>query len=100
MEFLSVLPVFAALTIGIGLGGAAGWAFARARAAREVAEQTVTLARLTAQLEAERQTAADRQALLESADTRLRDVFASVSAEALRAKTAFGDFQKQATTDL
>ncbi|MEE2636818.1 MAG: DNA recombination protein RmuC [Acidobacteriota bacterium] len=67
------------------------------------------LARTTAELEAERQSASDRGRLLERAEQTLREAFASVSADALRAnnqsflqlaQVSLREFQKQATVDL
>ena len=101
--------VFVTLAVGVGAGAAIGWALARARGARELADTATALARVTAELEGERRIAADRQALLQQADTRLREAFASASAEALRtnsqsflelATASLGRFQQQATTDL
>jgi DNA recombination protein RmuC len=101
--------VFVTLAVGLGVGAATGWALARARGAQDVADTATALARVTAELEGERRVAADRQAVLLEADTRLRDAFATASAEALRAnsqsflelaKASLGQFQKQATTDL
>ena len=101
--------VFVTLGVGVGAGAAIGWALARARGARELADTATALARVTAELEGERRIAADRQALLQQADTRLREAFASASAEALRtnsqsflelATASLGRFQQQATTDL
>ena len=97
------------LVVGLGVGAATGWSLARVRGAHEAADTATALARATAQLEGERRTAADRQALLEQADIRLREAFASVSADVLRtnsqsflqlAKASLGEFQQQATTDL
>ena len=74
--------------------------------ASELAERLV---RTTAELDGERKSTAERLRLLEQAEHSLREAFASVSAEALRAnnqsflqlaKTALGEFQKQATVDL
>lgn len=67
------------------------------------------LARVTAELEAERRAGADRRALLEQTDARLREVFGALSMEALQrnsqqfldlARTSLGDLQKHATADL
>ena len=78
-------------------------------AQQEATALSQTHARVAAQLDAERKAAADRLASLEQADVKLRETFATLSAEALRnnnqsflelAKTSLGDFQKQATLDL
>lgn len=66
-------------------------------------------ASLSAELAGERRSAAEKLALLEEAQRRLRDAFQALSAEALRdnnrsflelAKASLGEFQKTATTDL
>ena len=79
-------------------------------AARQRAnELTERLVRATAELDGERRSANDRQRLLEQAEQTLREAFASVSAEALRAsnqsflqlaKASLSEFQKQAVVDL
>ena len=93
------------LALGAVLGGLAGWLLARTRVPALREER----ARLLAQLDAERRTAADRTALLERAEATLRDAFASLSAEALRqnnqsflalAQTKLGEFQRTASSDL
>ncbi len=78
--------------------------------ARElINDLSAQLARTTAELEAERQSASDRGRLLERAEQTLREAFASVSADALRAnnqsflqlaQVSLREFQKQATVDL
>ncbi len=101
------------LVLGLGLGLAGGWALGRAREAREHAERQARLSAETASakasLAAERKATADREALLEQTDERLRATFAVLSAEALRtnnqsfldlAKTSLAEYQQQATTDL
>ena len=97
------------LVVGLGVGAATGWSLARVRGAHEAADTATALARATAQLEAERNAALERKALLDQADARLREAFAAVSADVLRAnsqsflqlaKASLGEFQKQATTDL
>ena len=74
--------------------------------ASELAERVI---RATAELDGERRSTAERVRLLEQAEQTLREAFAAVSAEALRAnnqsflqlaKTALGELQKQATVDL
>ena len=82
---------------------------ALADARQRSGELTERLVRATAELDGERRSASDRLKLLEQAEQTLRDAFASVSAEALRAnnqsflqlaKTSLGEFQKQAAVDL
>ena len=72
-------------------------------------ELTERLVRATAELDGERRSADDRLRLLEQAEQTLREAFASVSAEALRAnnqsflqlaKASLSEFQKQAVVDL
>jgi DNA recombination protein RmuC len=87
---------------GITLGGATGalvaWLAGR-----------VANARILARLEAERQGSAEKLALLARAESRLREAFSSLSAEALRqnnqsflelAQTKLGELQQSASTDL
>jgi DNA recombination protein RmuC len=87
---------------GITLGGATGalvaWLAGR-----------VATARILARLEAERQGSAEKLALLARAESRLREAFSSLSAEALRqnnqsflqlAQTKLGELQQSASTDL
>jgi DNA recombination protein RmuC len=87
---------------GIALGAAAGalvaWLAGR-----------VATARILARLEAERQGSAEKLALLARAETRLREAFSSLSAEALRqnnqsfldlARTKLGELQQSASSDL
>lgn len=75
----------------------------------QAAEQSERLVRATAELDGERRAGADRIRLLEQAEQTLRDAFATVSADALRAnnqsflqlaKASLSEFQKQAVVDL
>ena len=75
----------------------------------EVAAARAECARAGAALEAERATSAEKLALLQSAEVKLRETFASLSATALRqnndaflqlAKTSLSEYQKTATMDL
>jgi DNA recombination protein RmuC len=93
------------LWIGVVIGALAGWLIARARLPALREER----ARLMAQLEAERRSSADRSALLDRAESTLRDAFASLSAEALRhnnqsfltlAETRLSELQRAAASDL
>lgn len=88
-------------TIGL-LAGLAWWFHGRARHAAETA-------RLVAELDAERRTAAEKLTALDRAGGTLRDAFAALSAEALRqnnqsflelARASLAEFQTQAATDL
>jgi DNA recombination protein RmuC len=93
------------LWIGVVIGALASWLVARARLPALREER----ARLVAQLEAERRSAADRTALLDRAESTLRDAFASLSAEALRhnnqsfltlAETRLSELHRSAAGDL
>lgn len=87
-----------ALTLGALAGALAAWLAGRSR-----------VARLEERLDAERRAAGEKVALLQRAETSLRDAFASLSAEALRqnnqsflalAQTKLGEFQQSASSDL
>jgi len=102
MDFSSLLV---GLAIGTVIGALAAWLIARARTPALREER----ARLMAQLDAERRTAADRTTLLERAEVTLRDAFASLSADALRqnnesflalAQVKLGELQHSAASDL
>ena len=76
---------------------------------RELSELAAAKERLTAELEHERRSGADKLALLADAQTKLRDAFQTLSAEALRqnnqsfldlARASLGEFQKIAVADL
>jgi DNA recombination protein RmuC len=93
------------LWIGVVIGALASWLVARARIPALRDER----ARLVAQLEAERRSASDRSALLDRAESTLRDAFASLSVEALRhnnqsfltlAETRLSELQRRAAGDL
>lgn len=83
---------------GIAAGALVAWLAARAG-----------IARLATQLDAERRAAGEKLAVLEQAETKLREAFASLSAEALRrnnqsfldlARSQLGEFQQSASSDL
>ena len=95
--------------LALALGGAIGalWATSRTRGAHESALQE--RAALAAALEAEKRSAAEKVALLREAETKLRDAFSALSAQALKqnsesflqlARASLGEFQKTATMDL
>lgn len=93
------------LWIGVVIGALASWLVARVRLPALREER----ARLVAQLDAERRSSADRSALLDRAESTLRDAFASLSAEALRhnnqsfltlAETRLSELQRAAAGDL
>ncbi len=102
----------------IGIAGAAvgaliGWLVSLAVAGREKSQLAADLAAERAasatRLEAEQRLAAEKLSLLREAESRLREAFASLSAEALRgnsqsfldlARASFGEYQRAAATDL
>lgn len=99
--------VVAALSLALGVAVGALWSGSKGRAAHERALQEK--AALAASLEAERRSTADKIALLKEAESKLRDAFAALSADALKqnsesflqlARTSLGDFQRSATMDL
>lgn len=99
--------VVALLSLALGAAVGALWTSSRGRAAHEAALQE--RAALAASLEAERRSAADKVALLKDAESKLRDAFAALSADALKqntesflqlARTSLGEYQKAATMDL
>jgi DNA recombination protein RmuC len=125
---VNILPIvlFAA---GVALGlvvALAVWGFARSAMAQtqvQLATREAALARLQqdlsaaqqdrarlgAELEAERNAGGDRLALLQDAESKLRDAFSALSSEALRqnnqsflalAKTSLSEFQQTARFDL
>ena len=98
---MDLLSFVVGAAIGL-LAGLALWFYGRARHVAEAA-------RLVAELDAERRSAAEKLAALDRAGATLRDAFAALSAEALRqnnqsflelARASLGEFQKQAATDL
>lgn len=75
----------------------------------EVTQLTQAQARLETELANERRATAEKLAVLQEAETKLREAFQALSAEALRhnsqsflelAKASLGEFQKSATSDL
>ncbi len=86
------------VALGLAMGGLVAWLAGR-----------VTAARILARLDAERQGSAEKLALLAQTETKLREAFSSLSAEALRrnnqsflelAQTKLGELQQSATSDL
>jgi DNA recombination protein RmuC len=86
------------VVLGLAMGGLVAWLAGR-----------VTTARILARLDAERQGSAEKLALLAQTETKLREAFSSLSAEALRrnnqsflelAQTKLGELQQSATSDL
>ena len=86
------------LLLGAIAGGLVAWLAARGK-----------IARLDERAAAERRAAGEKLALLEQAELKLREAFASLAAEALRqdnqsflalAQTKLGEFQQSAASDL
>jgi len=119
-------PAVAGISLGLAIG-AIVWSLMQGRRAAELRALLVhreamfsTLqhdlgaareecALVGAQLEAARSTSAEKIALLQGAETRLREAFSALSSEALKqnnesflqlARTSLGEFQRAATTDL
>ncbi len=99
--------VVALLSLALGVALGALWSISRSRGAHEAVLQE--RAGLAAALDAERRSAAEKVALLKDAETKLRDAFSALSADALErnsesflqlARTSLGEFQKTATLDL
>jgi len=95
------------LSLALGIFAGALWMSSRSRVSHEIVLQEK--ASLAAALDAERRASTDKIALLQDAETKLRDAFSTLSSEALRAnsesflhlaRTSLGEFQKTATMDL
>ncbi len=125
MDFFSIALFAAGVAIGLVVAVAV-WAFARsamaqthgqlaardaahARLQEELSTSQQDRARLGAELEAERTAAGARLALLQDAESKLREAFSALSSEALRqnnqsflalAKTSLSEFQQTARLDL
>jgi len=110
------LGTLSLLAMAVLFAGAV-WLVMRARADREVAivrsqlaaELAGTRARLEAELAAERKSTAEKVALLQNAEVKLREAFAALSSDALRqnsqsfldlARTSLTEFQQTARMDL
>ena len=123
----SLLPILTIAALAIGLGGALAWSVLQTRRVTElrglVAKRDAAFlqlqqdlgaarqdcARVGAQLEAARSSAAEKIAVLQDGEVRLREAFAALSSAALKqnnesflqlARTSLGEFQRAATTDL
>lgn len=99
--------VVALLSLALGTVAGALWMSSRSRGAHEAALQEK--ASLATALDAERRASAEKIALLQNAELKLRDAFSVLSSEALRAnsesflhlaRTSLGEFQRSATVDL
>jgi DNA recombination protein RmuC len=95
---MDVTSFFFGIVLGLATGAVIAWLAGR-----------VTTARILSRLDAERQGSAEKLALLARTEAGLRDVFASLSAEALRqnnrsfldlAQTKLGQLQQSASADL
>jgi DNA recombination protein RmuC len=92
--------VVAVLSLALGIAVGALWSGSRSRGAHEAALQDK--AALAASLEAERRSGTEKLALLKDAESKLRDAFAALSADALKqnthsflqlARTSLSEFQ-------
>lgn len=103
------MEIIAVALLALALGGALGalWSSSRSRTAHEAVLQEK--AALTAALESERRSAAEKLALLKDAETQLREAFAALSSQALQqnnesflqlARTSLGEFQRSAVLDV
>jgi DNA recombination protein RmuC len=123
----SLFSILTVALLAIGFGGAVAWSVLQTRrvvelralvAKREAAflhlQQELGSARqdavrVSAQFEASRAAAAEKIALLQDAEVRLREAFTALSSSALKqnnesflqlARASLGEFQRAATTDL
>jgi len=123
----SLLPILTIAALAIGLGGALAWSVLQTRRVvklrgllgrrdaailqlqQDLGAARQECARVGAQLEAARSSAAEKIAVLQDGEVRLREAFAALSAAALKqnnesflqlARTSLGEFQRAATTDL
>jgi DNA recombination protein RmuC len=103
------VSVIVGVLLGVVVGGIVGWLLGRAGADRSLAELREQKARLETQLQAEKAAVEQARTLVDLAETRLRDAFQALSAEALRqnnqafldlAKASLGEFQQTAAADL
>jgi len=103
------VEIFFVAVLSLALGGALGalWSASRSRQAHEIVLQEK--AALAAALDAERRAGAEKVALLDSAKAALKDSFAALSADALRASNeaflqlataSLSKTQESAATDL
>ena len=84
MASVSWSPLVMAAIVGGVIGAAIAWVVARGRGASEAARAAAEIARLTAVQEAERRHAQEREALVRQSEAQLKDVFRSLSSDALR----------------
>jgi DNA recombination protein RmuC len=95
---MDVPSLLLGIALGLVVGGTAAWLVGRG-----------TTARLEERAAGERRAGEEKLALLEQAESKLRDAFAALSAEALRrnnqsfldlARTRLGEFQQSASSEL
>lgn len=86
------MDMFVLLVLGVALGAAAASVWFLAKRQHTIAE----LARVTAELDAQRRTTSEQRLMLEDSHSRLRDAFAALSQDALRDNRA--DFLQRAET--
>lgn len=95
---MNISMLLLGIAIGAAIGGLVVWLASGTR-----------VARLEERIEADHRAAQEKQALLDRAELKFRDAFASLSAEALRqnnqsflalAQTKLGEFQSSASSDL
>lgn len=94
---MDLLSTLIGLAIGLSVAAAA-WLVGKASAGRELASAQQDRARLAAELEGERRSAAEKLALIENARAALKDTFGALSADAL--KTNNEAFLQLATVSL
>jgi DNA recombination protein RmuC len=126
VDFGSLSPILAGLALGLGVG-AVMWILALRRRLAELRGQLAARdeaytglqqdlasareagARLGAELAAHRQSSAEKLAVLQAAEARLREAFSALSSDALKqnnesflqlARASLGEFQKTASMDL
>src|SRR6266542_306654 len=90
--------LFAALLIGLLVGGLAAWLVARARAVASLAASTADAEALRTELEIERRSTEEKLSLVERANAQWEKRFEALSAEALKSNTS--SFLELARTQL
>ncbi len=90
--------LFAALLIGLLVGGLAAWLVARARAVASLAASTAEAEALRTELEIERRSTEEKLSLIERANAQWEKRFEALSAEALKSNTS--SFLELARTQL
>jgi DNA recombination protein RmuC len=102
------LSLLAGLAMGLSVAAAA-WLLGKASVQRDLAVAQQDGARLGAELDAERRGAREKLAVLQEAETKLREAFAALSSDALKsnneafiqlARASLSEFQQTARLDL